>query len=102
MTTSTKVNILKGISAGMVHLHKEGIIHRDLSARNILVIFLEISCSEIFFKLNSDMEAVVSDFGFARVVKEDSGKTVSEVGPLRWMSPVNTRKSKKVTVTRKV
>ena len=35
------------------------------------------------------MDAVVSDFGFARVVQEeDSGKTVSEVGPLRWMAPV--------------
>jgi hypothetical protein len=35
------------------------------------------------------MEAVVSDFGFARAVEEDSGKTNSIVGPLRWMSPVN-------------
>lgn len=30
------------------------------------------------------MEAVVSDFGFARVVQEENtGKTASEVGPLR-------------------
>ena len=34
------------------------------------------------------MEAIVSDFGFARNVQEDSGKTNSVVGPLRWMSPV--------------
>jgi hypothetical protein len=34
------------------------------------------------------MEAVVSDFGFARVVEEDTGQTASNVGPLRWMAPV--------------
>jgi serine/threonine protein kinase len=31
------MNFTKGISAGMLHLHREGIIHRDLAARNILV-----------------------------------------------------------------
>ena len=44
-----------------------------------------------FLQLNTDMDAVVSDFGFARVVQEEnSGKTASEVGPLRWMAPVKT------------
>ena len=39
--------------------------------------------------MNNEKEAVVSDFGFARNVQEDSGKTNSVVGPLRWMSPVS-------------
>ncbi len=41
--------------------------------------------------MNGELEAVVSDFGLSRVVKEDSGKTASEVGPLRWMAPESLR-----------
>jgi serine/threonine protein kinase len=81
------LNILCGVAAGMCHLSQEGIVHRysiqriridkhrDLAARNIL--------------LNAEMGAVVSDFGFARTLQEEesSGKTVSDVGPLRWMAP---------------
>ena len=50
-------------------------VHRDLAARNVL--------------LTENMEAVVSDFGFSRVVAEDtsSAQTKSEIGPLKWMAP---------------
>ena len=59
-----------------------------MAARNILV-RISVYFSHCFLKLNAELDAVVSDFGFARVVqKEDVGKTASEVGPLRWMSPV--------------
>ena len=34
------------------------------------------------------MDAIVSDFGFARVAQEEVNKTASDVGPLRWMAPV--------------
>jgi len=69
--------IIKGIAAGMSHLHSEKIIHRDLAARNIL--------------LTASMEAVVSDFGFARAVasENDSRSTQTQAfyGPLKWMAP---------------
>jgi len=69
------IHILKGVTSGMNHLHSEKVIHRDLAARNIL--------------LTTSLDAVVSDFGFARFLEEqqDSGKTTSTIGPLRWMSP---------------
>jgi len=68
------INMLLGISLGVMHLHKNNIIHRDLAARNIL--------------LSSKLDAVVSDFGFARILgsHEEIGQTDSEVGPIRWMA----------------
>src|SRR5689334_20038542 len=33
------------------------------------------------------MEAVVSDFGFARAAVESGAKTTSNVGPIKWMAP---------------
>jgi serine/threonine protein kinase len=32
-----KLRLIRGIAAGMLHLHKHNIIHRDLAARNILL-----------------------------------------------------------------
>jgi serine/threonine protein kinase len=32
-----KIRLIRGIAAGMLHLHKHNIVHRDLAARNILL-----------------------------------------------------------------
>jgi serine/threonine protein kinase len=32
-----KIQLVRGIAAGMLHLHKHNIVHRDLAARNILL-----------------------------------------------------------------
>jgi serine/threonine protein kinase len=32
-----KIRLIKGIAAGMFHLHRYNIVHRDLAARNILL-----------------------------------------------------------------
>jgi serine/threonine protein kinase len=32
-----KIQLIRGIAAGMLHLHKHNIVHRDLAARNILL-----------------------------------------------------------------
>eukprot|EP01114_Cavostelium_apophysatum_P019655 TRINITY_DN6398_c0_g2_i2.p1 TRINITY_DN6398_c0_g2~~TRINITY_DN6398_c0_g2_i2.p1 ORF type:complete len:581 (+),score=69.96 TRINITY_DN6398_c0_g2_i2:508-2250(+) len=72
---NVKLEIMKGIAAGMSHLHREKIIHRDLAARNVL--------------LNGKLEAVVSDFGFARLLDtaNDIGVTKNNVGPVKHMAP---------------
>jgi serine/threonine protein kinase len=32
-----KIELVRGIAAGLYHLHNHNIIHRDLAARNILL-----------------------------------------------------------------
>eukprot|EP01117_Protostelium_nocturnum_P001787 TRINITY_DN1223_c0_g1_i1.p1 TRINITY_DN1223_c0_g1~~TRINITY_DN1223_c0_g1_i1.p1 ORF type:complete len:1266 (+),score=410.12 TRINITY_DN1223_c0_g1_i1:83-3880(+) len=66
---------ITGIALGLLHLHSEGIIHRDLAARNVL--------------LTKNLDAKVCDFGLSRkqLSADDSGKTVSDVGPIKWMPP---------------
>lgn len=73
MGTSMIVKVLKGIAAGMHHLHEENVIHRDLASRNIL--------------LTGNLDAVVADFGFARTVQDSAHRTTSDIGPIKWMSP---------------
>jgi len=74
LSSKIQFTIIKGITAGMFHLENERLVHRDLAARNIL--------------LNSQFEAIVSDFGFARNLQStDSALTQSNIGPIRWMAP---------------
>jgi len=70
------MNFVRGISAGMLHLHREGIVHRDLAARNIL--------------LGGGYQVKISDFGLSRVTEgssKQSNQTRSDTGPLKWMAP---------------
>ena len=56
---SAKVSILQDIARGLAYLHdhKPAVIHRDLTARNVL--------------LNSDRVAKISDFGNSRIIDID-------------------------------
>jgi len=70
------MNLVRGIAAGMLHLHSENIIHRDLAARNILI--------------GRGFQIKITDFGLSRPTSEPSGnenKTKSNSGPLKWMAP---------------
>lgn len=69
--------LAKMIALGMLHLHKNRIIHRDLSSRNILL---------------HNGVAKISDFGMARSANSSGqGQTKTDVGPIRWMSPESIR-----------
>ncbi|PRP77100.1 putative leucine-rich repeat receptor-like protein kinase [Planoprotostelium fungivorum] len=72
-----RYRFIQGIALGMLHLHLEKIVHRDLAVRNIL--------------LSKYLEPKVSDFGLSReqqTADEDGPSlTTSNIGPIKWMSP---------------
>jgi serine/threonine protein kinase len=37
LSEEKKIDLVKGIARGMLHLHNNNIVHRDLAARNILL-----------------------------------------------------------------
>ena len=62
-----KLHVLKDVSCGLLYLHARKIIHRDLTASNVL--------------LTEDLRAKVTDFGLSRVLKQ----TVPKSHPLSIM-----------------
>jgi len=63
-------------SAGMQFLESSKIVHRDLSARNLLVSMAQGRYS-----------ALVSDFGMSRLVSNDYYATQNSLFPVKWSSP---------------
>jgi hypothetical protein len=106
------------------HLHMEKVVHRDLAVRNILVLqhlFFVLSSPPIthcvpfpfnswirtwmllwatlgIVEENSEwmnlMELTEEKKRFARNIVEDSGRTHSSVGPIRWQLTSTKRKKK--------
>merc|ERR1711865_1231645 len=64
------VRLALDVAKGMVHLHKKGIIHRDLKSQNIW--------------LSEDYNAKVGDFGMSRIA---SHHTMTMVGSPLWCAP---------------
>jgi serine/threonine protein kinase len=71
-----RIRLAAGIASGMVHLHAQKIIHRDLATRNILI------SSD-----NSGLVPKVSDFGFSRYSPAGGVYDDMKVAPIRWMAP---------------
>lgn len=70
------LTILVNASAGVLHLHRQGVIHRDIAARNFL--------------LNEGLSVAVCDFGLALFV-DKSGKGIrSEAERRADILPINT------------
>jgi TPR repeat protein len=69
------LQILKDAAAGLMHLHRQGVVHRDLACRNILV--------------SESWRGMLADLGLARVLRAEgaSGATGSSLGPVPWMAP---------------
>ena len=72
-----QVNISHDIALAVAHLHRNGILHRDLSSNNIL--------------LNASHQAKVTDFGMSKIAASNPSMTRSKVtqcpGKLVYMPP---------------
>jgi len=77
MDTPTVLRFALDTGRGMIHLAAEGVVHRDLACRNLL--------------LDRNYQVKITDFGFARSVDSATQQmqTKSSVGPLKWMAPEN-------------
>ena len=72
--TPLKLNILHGISCGLLYIHSHGIVHRDLNAGNVL--------------LTEGLQAKVADLGVARVIGPRSmGELTQAPGAQDYMPP---------------
>jgi tRNA A-37 threonylcarbamoyl transferase component Bud32 len=75
--TAYMMRFCRDIVTGLQHLHKFGIVHRDLATRNVL--------------LDEHWNCKIADFGMSRQHDGESGQqhnyTQSNVGPLKWMAP---------------
>jgi PAS domain S-box-containing protein len=72
-THAETCRILRDAALGVLHLHKEHVIHRDIAARNIL--------------LDEHDHVFVTDFGLARVKTSAYASTKSSIGPVQHMAP---------------
>jgi serine/threonine protein kinase len=78
MDWGLKYRIARDAAAGLAFLHHEGMVHRDIAARNIL--------------LGETYQAYISDLGLSRLFEHAEAsamgmQTKSNVGPVRWMAP---------------
>ena len=74
-----KLTILKEIAKGMIFLHSNSYVHRDLKSLNVLL------CSEVS-KASDAIQLKISDFGLSRAISEDNFMT-GQLGTCHWMAP---------------
>jgi len=68
------VGIARDAAAGILHLHCERVIHRDIAARNVMV--------------GHNYIAQVGDFGFSRIKQKDASHGITgTIGPIKHMAP---------------
>eukprot|EP01083_Nonionella_stella_P010663 30330_1 len=72
ITTELKIQMTLEASLGIWHLHRQQVIHRDISARNLLV--------------DENWTVVVADLGMSRFKGNEVSKG-KNIGPVKWMAP---------------
>ncbi len=74
-TELSRLKMLRGAAAGVLHLHRKGVVHRDIRRANVL--------------LDSADKALLADMGLARFVRQDTKTEYTDgARPARWSAPV--------------
>lgn len=89
ITLRSIIILLQKMAEGVVCLHAQKIVHRDIAARNVLLGRIESDG-----QIHEQTQVVISDFGMTRHCDMGSsssqrgrGVTKQKVGPIRWMAP---------------
>lgn len=75
------IKLIREMTKGLIYIHGENIIHRDLKSLNILL------------TINNSIK--ISDFGLSKTkISSSTSSKASVVGTLRWMAPENIKEGK--------
>lgn len=79
----TRVSLIKDIAEGVMNIHTNYGVHRDIAARNILV--------------DEDYRAYINDFGKTRFSRETYAQTHDKIVAVKWASPESFSKGDEMT-----
>ncbi|KAM6584429.1 hypothetical protein CsatB_011431 [Cannabis sativa] len=85
LTWDERMKIASGAAKGLLYLHKNNIVHRDIRPNNIL--------------LTHDFNTLLGDFGLARSQQEDHSSETRVVGTLGYLAPEYAESGKVSTKT---
>lgn len=74
-SVAKQMTVTCGVAAGIAHLHRCSVVHRDIAARNVLLLSVD------------SVVPKVTDFGMARAAVSDDQSTVTTFGAAAWMAP---------------
>ncbi|XP_066979442.1 dual specificity testis-specific protein kinase 2 isoform X1 [Macrobrachium rosenbergii] len=77
---STRVSLGLHVARGMAYLHSQGVFHRDLTSKNVLI---KHTLEGGEYKL----VAVIADFGLAAPIPHEKCMRLRQVGSPYWMAP---------------
>jgi len=72
---AVRVELALHIAKGLLYLNSQGMFHRDLTSKNILI------------KKEGKLTAVIGDFGLATSIPKQASARLPQVGSPYWMSP---------------
>eukprot|EP00455_Lapot_gusevi_P042344 TRINITY_DN5009_c0_g4_i3.p1 TRINITY_DN5009_c0_g4~~TRINITY_DN5009_c0_g4_i3.p1 ORF type:complete len:282 (+),score=60.67 TRINITY_DN5009_c0_g4_i3:91-936(+) len=74
LSWSRRLEILRDITAGVLFLHRQNIVHRDLKSLNVL--------------LTSQFVPKISDFGLSTIkIESEASVLANPMGTIRWCAP---------------